>query len=123
MASRKGIEMKAIAFPMAAALISAAVLPVRSAPHMAAVPSPATKVTIDNFEFKPKELTISRGTTVTWTNRDDVPHTATSNGNPPVFDSKALDTDDSYSFTFARPGTYTYYCKVHNHMTGRVIVK
>lgn len=81
------------------------------------------KVSIDNFAFKPKELSIPVGGTVTWVNRDDVPHTATSAGEPTVFDSKALDTDDKFSFTFTRPGTYNYYCKVHTHMTGTVVVK
>jgi len=60
---------------------------------------------------------------VKWTNRDDVPHTATSKDDPSLFDSKALDTDDSFSFTFSKPGTYRYYCKIHNHMTATIIVK
>ena len=81
------------------------------------------KVSIDNFAFKPKELSVAAGTTVTWINHDDVPHTASSAGDRPAFDSKALDTDDKYSFTFTRPGTYKYYCKVHTHMTGTVVVK
>jgi plastocyanin len=80
-------------------------------------------VSIDNFKFTPAELTVPVGTTVKWTNRDDVPHTATSKGEPSLFDSKALDTDDSFSFTFSSPGTYRYYCKVHNHMTGTITVK
>ena len=80
-------------------------------------------VEIDNFVFKPKELTVAVGTKVTWTNKDDVPHTATSADDTHTFDSKALDTDDKYSFTFITPGTYKYFCKVHPHMTGVVIVK
>ncbi len=83
----------------------------------------ALVVSIDNFNFKPKELTISAGTTVTWVNKDDVPHTATAKGESPAFDSKALDTDDKYSFTFKNAGTFEYYCKVHPHMTGTIIVK
>jgi plastocyanin len=55
-------------------------------------------------------------------NHDDVPHTATTAGEAPLFDSKALDTDDKYSFKFTKPGTYKYYCKIHPHMTGTVIV-
>ena len=82
-----------------------------------------TKVKIDNFKFSPKELTVSVGTTVTWVNNDDVPHTVTGKGEPAAFDSKALDTDQTYSFKFTKPGTYKYYCKVHTHMTGTVIVK
>ena len=78
---------------------------------------------IDNFAFMPKELDIAVGTTVTWQNADDVPHTATSKDDPQVFDSGALDTDDKFSFTFSKPGKYAYYCKVHPHMTGVVTVK
>jgi amicyanin len=84
---------------------------------------PAAKVKIDNFKFTPKELTIPVGATVTWVNGDDVPHTVTAKGAQPAFDSKALDTDQTYSFKFTKPGTYKYYCKVHTHMTGTVIVK
>jgi plastocyanin len=83
----------------------------------------AVSVKIDNFAFKPKELEIAVGTTVTWQNADDVPHTATSKDDPQTFDSGALDTDDRFSFTFSKPGKYPYYCKVHPHMTGVVTVK
>jgi plastocyanin len=80
-------------------------------------------VKIEDFAFEPKVLTITVGTTVTWTNADDVPHTATAKGDSPLFDSKALDTDDKFSFAFTKPGTYDYYCKVHPHMSGAIIVK
>ena len=80
-------------------------------------------VSIDNFKFTPRDLSLSVGDTVTWINRDDVPHTATSKDDPALFDSKALDTDDKYSFTFTKPGAYSYYCKVHPHMTASIIVK
>jgi plastocyanin len=83
----------------------------------------AVTVKIENFSFLPKELDIAVGTTVTWQNADDVPHTATSKDDPQVFDSGPLDTDDKFSFTFNKPGKYTYYCKVHPHMTGVVVVK
>ena len=86
-------------------------------------PTTATAVGINNFNFEPKELTVTVGTTVTWTNHDDVPHTATGEGDAPAFDSKALDTDEKFSFTFKTPGSYPYYCKVHPHMTGLIIVK
>jgi plastocyanin len=89
----------------------------------ATVPATESLVEIDNFVFKPKELTVAVGAKVTWVNKDDVPHTATSSDDPRVFDSKTLDTDDKYSFTFTKPGTYKYFCKVHPHMTGVVIVK
>ena len=84
---------------------------------------PAISVKIENFTFQPKELQITVGTTVTWQNADDVPHTATSKDDPQIFDSGPLDTDDKFSFTFSKPGKYAYYCKVHPHMTGVVIVK
>lgn len=84
---------------------------------------PTAIVAIENFSFQPSRLTIAPGTTVTWINRDDVPHTATAQGDSPLFDSKALDTDDKFSFTFNTPGTYPYYCKVHPHMTGVITVK
>jgi plastocyanin len=80
-------------------------------------------IAIDNFHFTPATITVARGAVVTWVNRDDVPHTATAKGESPLFDSDALDTDAKFSFTFSAPGTYVYYCKVHPHMTGTVIVK
>jgi plastocyanin len=81
------------------------------------------QVTIDNFAFNPKTLTVPVGTKVTWINRDDVPHTATSAAEPRLFDSKALDTDEKFSFVFTTPGTYRYFCAVHPHMTGEIVVK
>jgi plastocyanin len=89
----------------------------------AAAQAAAVSVKIDNFKFEPKELNITVGTTVTWTNVDDVPHTATSKDDPQTFDSGALDTDEKFSFTFTKPGKYPYFCKVHPHMTGVVTVK
>jgi plastocyanin len=81
----------------------------------------AVEVRIDNFTFSPGTVTISPGTSIKWTNHDDVPHTATSTTK--VFNSPTLDTDDTFTFTFTRPGTYPYFCAVHPHMTGTVIVK
>jgi amicyanin len=78
-------------------------------------------ISIDNFTFQPPTLTIAAGTKITWINHDDVPHTVRSTEQK--FSSGALDTDDSYSFTFVEPGTYDYFCTVHSHMTGKVIVK
>jgi len=83
----------------------------------------AVQVKIDNFKFDPREIVVPIGTKVTWTNADDVPHTATAKGEDPSFDSGAIDTDEKFSFTFTKPGVYTYYCKVHPHMTGVVTVK
>ena len=81
-----------------------------------------TAVAIDNFTFGPKELTVPVGTTVKWTNRDDIPHTVVETGSR-VFRSKALDTDDTFSYTFANAGTFTYFCSLHPQMTGKIIVK
>jgi plastocyanin len=78
-------------------------------------------VTIDNFSFTPNEITVAAGTTITWVNRDDVPHTVVSPDKK--FRSKALDTDDQFSFTFTDAGTYSYFCSVHPMMTGKIIVK
>ena len=79
-----------------------------------------TSITIDNFTFAPAELTVKVGTTVTWTNHDDIPHTIVSAGK---FRSKALDTDNSFSFTFAAAGDYKYFCSLHPHMTGTIKVE
>jgi len=81
----------------------------------------ANEITIDNFTFTPKELTIAVGTTVKWVNHDDIPHTIVEKKT--TFRSKALDTDDSYSFTFTSAGTFDYFCGLHPHMVGQVIVK
>ena len=78
---------------------------------------------IDNFSFDQPTLEVPSGTKVTWVNRDDVPHTATSSERPRKFDSKALDTDGTFSHVFTEPGTYPYYCAVHPKMTGQVVVK
>ncbi|MCE4059735.1 cupredoxin family copper-binding protein [Pandoraea sputorum] len=80
-------------------------------------------VHIDNFTFSPATLTVKAGTRVTWTNRDDEPHTVTSSSNPRTFASGALDTDGTFAFTFDKPGTYPYYCAIHPHMTGVIVVK
>lgn len=81
----------------------------------------AVEVKIDNFSFTPAMITIPAGTTVRWTNRDDIPHTVVSDDQK--FQSKALDTDDQYSYTFTQPGTYGYFCSIHPKMTGKVVVQ
>ena len=81
-----------------------------------------TEVKIDNFSFGPATLTVAAGTTVTWINRDDIPHTVVSDDKT-TFKSKALDTDDSFSYTFTKPGTYSYFCSIHPKMTAKVIVQ
>jgi plastocyanin len=80
-----------------------------------------TAVKIDNFVFGPQMLTVPVGATVTWTNHDDIPHTAVSTDG--VFKSKVMDTDDHFSYTFSKAGTYSYYCTIHPKMTGQIVVK
>src|SRR5262245_8875905 len=80
----------------------------------------ATAVKIGNFTFGPQGLRVKAGTTVTWTNEDDIPHTVVSPNN---FRSKALDTDGTFSFTFTTPGAYKYFCSLHPHMTGTIVVE
>ena len=94
-----------------------------AAESTAAAHSGEQQVTIDNFAFDPQVLTISPGTKVTWLNRDDVPHTATSSDSPAKFNSKAIDTDEKFSYVFTQPGTYPYFCAVHPKMTGKIVVK
>jgi plastocyanin len=83
-------------------------------------PALGTEVKIDNFSFGP-DVTIAPGTTVTWTNHDDVPHVVASDTK--IFKSQALDTDDHFSYTFTKPGTYLYYCMIHPKMTAKVVVQ
>ena len=78
-------------------------------------------VKIDNFVFGPQTITVPVGTTVTWTNSDDIPHTVVSTEG--VFKSKVMDTDEKFSYTFTKAGTYPYYCSVHPKMTGKVVVQ
>jgi plastocyanin len=79
-------------------------------------------VTIDDFAFGPRELTVAPGTKVVWVNKDEEPHTVTSVDNQ-TFKSPALGTDDKFSFVFEKPGTYRYFCSIHPRMAGEVIVK
>jgi plastocyanin len=78
-------------------------------------------VSIDNFSFTPMELTISAGTPVTWTNKDDLPHTIVSVDHG--FKSQALDTGEKFSFTFQDSGTFEYFCSIHPKMVAKIIVK
>jgi plastocyanin len=91
-------------------------------PTQTAAMAPNT-IEINNFAFGPETLTVAAGTTVTWTNHDDEPHTVVNGDNPRLFKSGALDTDDKFTFTFDKPGTYKYFCSIHPHMTGTVVVK
>jgi plastocyanin len=100
----------------ACVMLTAAIMVTPSVPVRAA----NMEVKIDNFTFSPQTLTVKAGTTVTWTNADDIPHVV---AGPPTFKSKALDTDDKFSFTFTTPGTFSYFCSLHPHMTGSIVVE
>src|SRR6185437_702885 len=90
----------------------------------ALIASPArseeVSVKIGNFTFAPQQLTVKAGTMVTWINDDDIPHTVVS---MPNVRSKPLDSEDKFSFTFTTPGTYKYFCSLHPHMTGTIVVQ
>ena len=81
----------------------------------------AAEVKIDNFSFTPTTLRVKTGTQVTWTNGDDIPHTVVSDDQS--FKSKVLDTDQKFTFTASKPGTYPYFCSIHPKMTGKVVVE
>jgi plastocyanin len=116
---------KTIWFYSVAILLLLGVLAVSGARRaLAASPEanpPGVEITIDNFSFTPQEVTVKAGTPITWINRDDIPHTVVSTDN--VFKSKALDTDDKFSFTLTKPGTYNYFCSLHPKMTAKVVVQ
>lgn len=82
---------------------------------------PAAEVKLDNFSFGPADLTVTAGTTVTWTNKDEVPHTVVSDDK--LFKSSPIDTDEKYAHKFETPGTYKYFCSLHPKMTGTIVVK
>jgi plastocyanin len=88
---------------------------------MVTVAAENATVTIDHHAFAPAALTINAGTTVTWKNADDSPHTVRSRSQ--TFASGALDTGDSFSQTFATPGVYQYFCSLHPFMVGEIVVK
>jgi plastocyanin len=85
-------------------------------------PAKGMEVKIDNFSFGPPNLTVHAGTEVTWVNRDDIPHSVSSD-DMTTFHSRALDTDESWSHKFDKPGTYKYFCSIHPKMTGTVVVE
>ena len=102
-------------------IASASVMPVSLTVHPYAEPPAASAdVKIDNFAFGPQTLTVDVGTTVTWTNRDDIPHTVVSTDG--LFKSKVRDTDETFSYKFEKSGTFTYFCSLHPKMTGQVVV-
>jgi plastocyanin len=84
--------------------------------------APADRIVMSNFAFEPSTLTVSAGTVVTWLNEDDAPHTVIGTDPESPIKSQPLDTGDHYSIAFTKPGTYRYFCSLHPHMTGTVIV-
>jgi plastocyanin len=108
---RTGAGRLCRAFFIAAALGAVSSLPVRAAD---------TEVNIDNFAFTPKELTVKAGTTIVFRNRDDIPHSVV--GTKGEFHSKAIETGDGFSFTFAKVGSYGFFCGLHPQMQGKIVV-
>ena len=104
----------------AAALVASALMMLTVSEMTRAAPV-ADAVSIENFTFKAPVVTVKAGTTVTWTNGDDIPHTVVSKTG--LFKSKVLDSGDKFAFTFAKPGNFGYFCSLHPHMTGTIIVK
>jgi plastocyanin len=85
------------------------------------VQASAVEIRIDNFSFAPAALVVRKGTQITWTNRDDVPHTVVEDDK--AFKSSVLDTDEKFTITTNKPGTYKYYCSIHPKMMGKVVVE
>ncbi len=111
-------------FPAAilTATIALTIVALMSSPDKARSEANQTaEVRVDNFTFGPQSITVPVNTTVTWVNRDDIPHVIVSTDG--VFRSKALDTDDKYSFTFTKAGTYPYFCGIHPKMVGKIVVQ
>ena len=118
--TRKNVLIAGLAAPVMIAML----LLLAGSPSVAANDQPSlanAEVKIDNFVFGPETITIPVGATVTWTNKDDIPHTSVSTDG--VFKSKVLDTDEKFSHTFDKAGTYPYYCTIHPKMTGKVVVQ
>jgi len=98
-------------------LIVAAFLLLRTRP----VEASSAEIKIDNFTFSPRTLVVRKGTRITWTNRDDIPHTIVENSR--LFRSNVLDTGENFTFTPTQPGTYKYYCSIHPRMTAELMVR
>ena len=117
--TKKNVWVAGVAVPV---LVAVMLLAGSSSVTANAQPSAANAVVkIDNFSFGPQTLRVPIGATVTWTNSDDIPHTSVSTDG--VFKSKVLDTDEKFSYTFTKAGSYPYYCTIHPKMTGTVVVQ
>ena len=108
--------------PFAAAALALVVLGPTLVRAESLLGAASVTVKIDNFAFDAQSITVAPGSTVTWINDDDAPHTVVADDGK-SFRSKTLDTGDSFSFTFKTAGTWGYFCSVHPHMTGKVVVK
>jgi plastocyanin len=117
--TKKNVRIAGVVMPVIIAMLLVAGSSRVTASDQPSAANAAVK--IDNFVFGPQAITVPVGTTVTWTNSDDIPHTAVSTDG--VFKSKVMDTDEKFSYTFTKAGTYSYYCSVHPKMTGQVVVK
>jgi plastocyanin len=117
--TKRNLLLSSLVLVLALALASVLALhPTRAKGEAAAS---ALEIQVDNFTFGPATLTVPVNSVVTWVNKDDLPHVIASNDG--LFKSKALDTDDKYSYTFTIAGTYAYYCTVHPKMVGKVVVQ
>ena len=117
--TKRKLLFSGLALMLPLALATVLILhPTRAKSEAAASP---LEVRVDNFTFGPDTLTVPVNSTVTWVNKDDLPHVIASTDG--VFKSKALDTDDKYSYTFTKAGTYAYYCSIHPKMVGKIIVQ
>ena len=117
--TRKNVWVAGLAMPVMIALLL-----LGASPRVTAADQPAAasaEVKIDNFSFGPQTVTVPVGATVTWVNHDDIPHTVVSTDG--LFKSKVRDTDETFSYTFTKAGTYPYFCSVHPKMTGKVVVQ
>lgn len=117
MRAKKWILWSVVGF----ALVLAATVGVKRMIAARPVNASSVEVKIDNFTFAPTSMTVRVGTQITWTNRDDIPHTVVEDDK--VFKSKVLDTDEKFTFTPTKPGTYKYYCSIHPKMTAEVVVE
>ena len=117
---RRSVRLTSLIFAVAVVVGGIGVQRRESTAYAQAKPEPAAEVKIDNFSFGPAAITVPIGTTVTWINRDDIPHTVVSTDK--VFKSKVLDTDEKFSYTFTKAGDYPYFCSIHPKMTGKVVV-
>jgi plastocyanin len=116
----KNVWIAGLAIPAMIAIL--ALVPGPSSVRANDQPTTATaEVKIDNFSLEPQTLKVTVGTRVTWTNRDDIPHTPVSTEG--VWKSKIMDTDETFSYMFTKAGTYPYYCTIHPKMTGKVVVQ